>query len=150
MVACFAGHCSGDRAEGTIYLKDIPDREHKSYRVFDWNTHKTGHCSEETDYLFSMGSEKVKILELVPEDMDILILGMVDKYIPYAGVASASWFEDRCLVKLNCSGVFSFITSKEIGKIYLNQKEVSFEKEGDLYRMKTDHDNEEIVIMYKK
>ena len=150
MVACFAGHCPGNRAEGIIYLKDIPDREHKSYRVFDWNTHKTGHCSEETDYLFSMGSEKVKILELVPEDMDILILGMVDKYIPYAGVAFVEWFEDRCLVKLNCSGVFSFITSKEIEKIYLNQKEASFEKEGDLYRMKTDHDNGEIVIMYKK
>lgn len=130
-------------------MKDIPDREHKSYRVFDWNTHKTGYCSEETDYLFSMGSEKVKILELVPEDMDILILGMVDKYIPCAGVVSVDWLEKSCLVKLSYSGVFSFITSKEIEKIYLNQEEVSFEKENDLYRMKTDHDNEEIVIMYK-
>ena len=131
-----------------LQLREFLKTEYNSYRVYDRITHKTGHCSEDTDYLFVVGSEKVKILELVPEDEDILILGLLDKYIPKAAVDSVHWFKNHCLVKVNCSGSFGFITLKKVKKVYLDNEEVSFEKEDELYQIRVEHESSEIVIVY--
>lgn len=107
-----------------------------SYLVYDQESRYLGRCSDDMDYIFQMGSRQAKILELVPEEKIITILGMTDKFIAGAGVENTRIFQNICSVKVNCGGTFSFVSRQEADQVYFEGRNIPYTRESDVYTVK--------------
>lgn len=149
-IACFTTDFSHKKVEGSLKLENIPNARREQYWVYDWKNNKLGECSTNTDYHFAMGPKEAVMFEMVPKEDDIAVLGMTNKYIASAGVESLQYFMNTCIVKINCSGVFRFITNKVVEYIYVNNENVSFEKQNELYSINCVCERAVITIGYKE
>lgn len=146
MVACFA---LKNQTESNLRLSDIPCKKYEKYWIYDWHTRKVDKCDAVTEYNILMNGDRVKLLELIPEENGIAVLGIVDKYIPSAGVSAVHGFENICFVEVNCSGQLGFITEKEVLDICINGKKIAFDKKESLYLVNIDHEQAYVEIRYK-
>lgn len=143
MIACFA---LDGQTEDTLCLSDIPDLDIDQYWIYDWHTQQVEKCENNKAYTISMNGKKGKLLELIPEERGIAVLGMVDKYIPRAAVTKVQWIGKSCLVELNCGGKFGFITEEKVEKIYINGVEAHWEKKGHLHLIDVHEEQANVVI----
>ena len=147
-IACFTWDITGEETNGNIIKKDIPVMNPGRYLVYDYEQQSVGICDDSIPYDFSMSSRQAKLLELIPEEKDITVLGMVNKYIAIAGVDYIQKFQDTCIVDVNCSGTFALFSEREIKAIYLNEEETEYRKEKGIYLIQVPYEKSTVTIKF--
>ena len=130
-IACFTRDLNSETVSVMIEHGKIPGIGSESFLVRNPETEEIGRISPEKNYCLTMKSRSACLLELVPET-ECTIFGMLERYIPSAGIRDIKRFGDRITVCTDCSGTLGFAAEKPVRKVLVNGKEAKLRQAGHL------------------
>ena len=132
-LGCFTWDLPGNETTGMIRWVDIPaGQKPDSWLVYDRETDSIGRCGKEETYGLRMRSRDSKILALIPEESDITVIGIREKYIPGAAIDQVVKAGSLCHIRLNSCGTLVFSTEKTV-RVMIGNLEVPCRNNGTLY-----------------
>lgn len=134
---------------GIIQRSDFPVELPSAYWIYDWGAQTAVRCGSEEEaggkeqrkmseagkYEFFVAPGDAALFHIIPEMDKIQMVGILEKYMSGICVERILKEEHEYLVILKCEGTFGFLTREQVREVRYNGKTVSFERQGDLYRV---------------
>ena len=130
-IACFTRDLNSEDISVIIKQDSIPGIGDGSFLVRNPETDEIGRISPKEDYCLTMKGRSACLLEVVPEK-ELSVFGMLERYIPSAGIRDRKDFENRVTVRTDCGGKLGFVTDRKIREVLLNGKEAAPKQSGRL------------------
>lgn len=135
---------------GKIQKSDFPVELPETYWIYDWSAQTAVLCggrqesekqkvqeAEKADgmYEFSVEARDAALFHIIPQNGRVQAVGILEKYMSGICVERVLETEQEYFILLKCGGTFGFLTRELVRKVRYNGKTVSFERQGDLYRV---------------
>ncbi len=140
-----AAEAAAETAE-QIRREDFPDLLPAAYWIYDPKTEQAALCEGEEAYSLTVQPGECSLIQILPADRDVAVIGIVEKYISRACVEEISDDGEEILVRVKCAGTFCFLTQKEIRSICIDGKSAEFRKENALVSVPVAEDDTVIGI----
>ncbi len=118
-------------SRGSVMQK-VPAEKAERYLVYDPEKQTLGRCAPGLPFRIEMGARQARILELVPEEDGLTVLGLAEKYIPGAAIESVYRQGNQVQITVTDGGRLAAACSGEPEKVLVNGLPASFEREGEL------------------
>lgn len=148
---------------GKIKKSDFPVELPETYWIYDWSAQTAVLCgghqesekqkaleAEEADgmYEFSVEARDAVLFHIIPQNGRVQAVGILEKYMSGICVERVLETEQEYFILLKCGGTFGFLTREPVRKVSYNGKTVSFERQGDLYRVNCQGGNGILQIQF--
>lgn len=117
---------------GYISNGDIPGLGDRRWLAWAWKEEKLYRLSSEQTISFSLPANDGELFLLIPEETDICLFGLLDKYVGTACLEAVRKTDGRLTALLKQGGRIGFWCEKNVRKVLCQGEEVPVEERGGL------------------
>lgn len=121
------GVFANEAAKTAVKLAHLPDTATTPYILYEHQGESVV-LMPDGAYELDLEKEMARMILLVPKRQGVTALGLVDKYLSSALVASIEMLPNRCVITLEQGGLFAFHSDDTPQNVLLMGKEVPFDK----------------------
>lgn len=118
--------------QGSISGRDIPGLGAGRWLVWAWKEEKLYRMNPEQSISFSLQANEGELFLLIPEEEDICLFGLLDKYVGIACVEAVQKKDGKMTALLKQGGRIGFWCEKNVRRVLCQGEEVPVEERGGL------------------